>query len=148
MIDLESQSKQVRVGDVAVFDASYGRRRPREWRLCEVIEVTRGGGALVRIVDENDEGGEERIATKSIGIVLNGVAFESIHEARSRNPSDPRWLLRRGEGDAGDDLVRPINNYDYWIVVADHAWVDAAPIREARRKYDVVDASEWLDLNR
>lgn len=145
MIDLESPNKRVRVGDVAVFDASYGRRRPREWQLVEVLEV-RGPGALVRHVVEDDEGTEETIATKALGIVLNGVAFESIFEARSRQPSDPRWLLRRGVGELGDELVRPINQYDYWIVVADHAWVESPPIREARQKYDVVDANEWLDL--
>jgi hypothetical protein len=147
MIDLESPNKHVRVGDVAVFDASYGRRRPKEWRLCEVLEILHGE-VLVKIIDEDDEGGEERIATKELGILLNGVAFESMREARERTPSDPRWLLRRGEGEVGDDLVRPINNYDYWIVTADHRWVDAPPIREARRKYDIVDASEWFDLSR
>lgn len=144
MIDLESPNKHVRGGDVGVFDASYGRRRPREWRLVEVLEV-RGPGALVRLVVDDDE---ERVATKALGIVLNGVSFESIYEARSRTPSDPRWLLRRGVGDLGDELVRPINNYDYWIVTASHAWVDSPLIEEARRKYDVVDANEWFDLKR
>ncbi len=44
--------------------------------------------------------------------------------------------------------MRPINNYDYWIITASHPWVDSALIQEARRKYDIVDASEWLDLQR
>ena len=78
--------------------------------------------------------------------VLNGVSFESVFDARSRTPSDPRWLVRRGRGDAGDELVRPINNYDYWVLTANHAWDGDPLIQEARERYDIVDADEWLDL--